>query len=229
MKTDFREVKQEIHHRIVSGQWSPGQLLPNEVDLAAEFDCARATVNRAMRELAEEGLIDRKRKAGTRVRNVRRRRASFDILRARKEVEALGARYRFVIARRYEQDAPDWVRARLDLPEEARVLHVVTLHHADGSPFQLDDRWINLEALPDAREVDFDAESPNEWLLHKAPFAEAEMCLSACRADDDMARFLGCARDEALLLNERSIWQDDVALAYARIVYGPGYRMTAQY
>ena len=36
-------------------------------ELAAEFGCARSTVNRALRELAEAGFLERRRKAGTRI------------------------------------------------------------------------------------------------------------------------------------------------------------------
>ncbi len=94
MKTAFRDVKQDVRRRIVQGVWAPGALVPNEVDLAAEFQCSRATVNRAMRELAEEGLVERKRKAGTRVLKSPTRQARFNIPIVRKEIEARGLFYR---------------------------------------------------------------------------------------------------------------------------------------
>ena len=166
MKADFRALKQELRQRIVQGIWPPGTLLPNEVDLAAEFSCARATVNRAMRELAEEGLVERKRKAGTRVRQAPLRQARFSIPLVRQEIEAQGAAYRYALVRREEQDAPDWLRARLGLGLGARVLHLICMHYADGNPYQLEDRWINLEALPDAAGADFAAtrDQMNGWL-----------------------------------------------------------------
>ena len=42
-------------------------MIPGEEALAREFGCARATVNRALRDLAEAGVLERRRKAGTRV------------------------------------------------------------------------------------------------------------------------------------------------------------------
>ncbi len=57
----------EVLRRIHCRDWEPGEQIPNEADLALEFGCARATVNRALRTLAESGVLDRKRKAGTRV------------------------------------------------------------------------------------------------------------------------------------------------------------------
>ena len=63
-KVSFRDVKAEILRRITQQEWVPGALLPGEVDLAAEFAVARATVNRAMRELTEEGLLERANSVG---------------------------------------------------------------------------------------------------------------------------------------------------------------------
>ena len=47
--------------------WPPGALIPGEEALAQEFGVARATVNRALSELARAGVLERRRKAGTRV------------------------------------------------------------------------------------------------------------------------------------------------------------------
>ena len=90
MSVNFRDVKADLLARIMQGEWAPDSLLPNEVDLAETYGCARATVNRAMRELAEEGLIERRRKAGTRVRAVPIRQARFSIPIVRQEIEDQG-------------------------------------------------------------------------------------------------------------------------------------------
>ncbi len=43
-------------------------VLPRDEDQAADLGCSRATVQRAMQELAAAGRIDRRRKGGTQVR-----------------------------------------------------------------------------------------------------------------------------------------------------------------
>ena len=91
MKATYKDVKSDILSKITKGEWAPGSLVPNEVDLAATYGCARATVNRAMRELADDGLIERRRKAGTRVRMTPIRQARFDIPIVRAEIEEKGA------------------------------------------------------------------------------------------------------------------------------------------
>ena len=93
--------------------------MPGEVDLAEEFGCARATVNRAMRELADEGFIDRKRKAGTRIKSSPTRHAKFAIPLIRDEIENSGETYRYALIRRDTPKTPDWLRARLALSPQA--------------------------------------------------------------------------------------------------------------
>ena len=75
----YRDIHGALLARIRSGDLLPGALLPNELELAAEFGVARATVSRAMKELSDEGVIERRRKAGTRVRAAPVRHARFEM------------------------------------------------------------------------------------------------------------------------------------------------------
>ncbi|PID35483.1 MAG: GntR family transcriptional regulator [Rhodobacterales bacterium] len=229
VKTGYQQVKEDIRRRIVEGFWGPGDLLPNEVNLAGEFGCARATVNRAMQELAEEGLVERKRKAGTRVRMSPERQARFAIPIVRKEIEARGAVYRYVLLDRAVSDAPDWLCARLGLAESGRVLRLTCLHFADDIPYQFEDRWINLAALPQAVEADFSALGPNEWLVAEVPYSDAEISFSALTAEAEVAGHLNCAVGDALFMAERATWFEGNAITYVRLVFHRGYRMTARY
>ena len=92
-RVSFRTIKDEIARRIGDKVWPPGTLIPGEAALADEFGAARATVNRALQELARTGLLERKRKAGTRValNPVRQARLSIPIV--GEEIAALGQTY----------------------------------------------------------------------------------------------------------------------------------------
>ncbi|MDR1282048.1 MAG: GntR family transcriptional regulator, partial [Opitutaceae bacterium] len=57
-----------LARRIRTGFWRTGEVIPAEIDLAAEFRCSRGTVNRAVSQLAREGRVERRTRAGTRVR-----------------------------------------------------------------------------------------------------------------------------------------------------------------
>ncbi|MCY4314378.1 MAG: GntR family transcriptional regulator, partial [Gammaproteobacteria bacterium] len=61
----WQNIQDMLRRRIIDGTWKPGELIPSEKRLAEEFQCARATVNRALRGLADKGLLDRRRRAGS--------------------------------------------------------------------------------------------------------------------------------------------------------------------
>lgn len=229
MKATYRYVKTDILSKITTGTWVPGSLIPNEVELAAAYGCARATVNRAVRELADEGLVERRRKAGTRVCMAPVRQARFDIPIVRKEIEEQGAAYRYKLVTSEQVTAPDWLRARIDLGAGDRVLHLICMHYADGSPYQHEDRWINLTPLPTAAKADFSATGPNEWLVSTVPFSDAEISFVAASADADMASFLGGTTGDPLFRVERSTWWEGRALTFVSLTFRPGHRMTTRY
>ena len=229
MPATYRDIKADILRKITQGEWKPGSLIPSEMALAESYGSARATVNRAMRELAEDGLIERKRKSGSRVRLAPVRQATFDIPIIRREIEEQGAIYRYSLAGSEVIRAPDWLRARLGLPPDASVRHVVCLHFANGFPYQLEDRWINLKLLPQARHADFSAQGPNEWLISQIPFSEVEISMSATSADETQAAQLSCAGGDPLLQIERSTRWNDRPVTFVRLLHHRGHRMTTRY
>lgn len=60
-----RQVYLVLRERIASGGMNAGDALPGEQALAGEHNVSRITVRRALAELEREGLIDRRRGAGT--------------------------------------------------------------------------------------------------------------------------------------------------------------------
>ena len=55
----YQQVKEHIARKIQDGSWKAGDRLPSENDLVTQFGMSRMTVNRALRELAEQGVIVR--------------------------------------------------------------------------------------------------------------------------------------------------------------------------
>lgn len=228
-RPSFRVLKAEFLRRIRARIWAPGALIPGELELAGEFGCARATINRALTELAEEGVIERRRRAGTRVKLSPVRQARFEIPIVRAEIEATGAAYRYALVDRAVGPAPDWLRALRDLPEGARMLHLICMHYADDRPFQHEERWINIAAVPQVETADFISSGPNEWLVQAVPFTDAEIGFSATAADPRLAEFLALAPGEPVMLAERTTWLEGQLVTHARLHFGRGYRMTTRY
>ena len=227
-KISYQDIKALALKRIRNKTWPPGSIMPGEVELAGEFGCARATVNRAMRELADEGFIDRKRKAGTRIKASPTRHAKFTIPLIRDEIESSGETYRYVLIRRDTPKTPDWLRARLALSLQADVLHLKCLHYAGSKPFQFEDRWINLDAVPKAAQQNFEMTGPNEWLVQEVPFTDVELTFSSMNADLQTAELLGVSEGAALFTIERITWLEKRPITFAKLYYFSGYQMTSR-
>src|ERR1700751_3004638 len=61
----YQQLFDAIEQGIRSGRYSPGQKLPSEAALEAEFDISRITVVRALRELQQRGMVQRRAGSGT--------------------------------------------------------------------------------------------------------------------------------------------------------------------
>ncbi len=228
IRTGYQDVKTHILSQIRANIWAPGSTLPNEVDLAATLGCARATISRAMRELVDEGILERKRKAGTKVKTNPTRRAQFAIPIIREEIEKTGAPYRYDLVERRILAAPDWLRSRLDLPSKTQVLHIRCMHYAAQNPYQFEDRWINLDAVPQAETFDFKSLGPNEWLVKEVPFTDGNLEFSASNATSEIAAFLQVPENTAVFTSERTTWLNNQNVTYARLYFTRDYKMTTQ-
>lgn len=202
----YQKIKREMLARIQAGEWKPGEVIPGEQALSESFGCARVTVNRALRELAEQGLVERKRKAGTIISQRHARAESFTIPLVKDEVEARGASYGYRLLDRRVEKPKASIAQKLNISSSKKALHVFSLHFADGRPFQLENRWINLDVVPKAKAESFEDEGPNSWLVSYVPYTDAEHELSAVNASAEEADLLGVTAGDALFRIERRTW-----------------------
>ncbi len=225
MPLSWQEVHDEALGRIHRREWLPGALIPNEAELAEELGCARATVNRALRALAQAGWLERRRKAGTRVAQTPQRQAQLAIPIIRQEIENLGQRFSHRVLLRKQGPLPKPVQATLDLPGTARVEQLRTLYMADDRAYALENRWVHLRAAPGFAEADLDQISPNEWLVLNAPFAHGTFDYSATAATREEASHLDCPPNTPVMTLERCTFSPTAPVTHVKLTYAPGYRL----
>lgn len=222
----FREIKRIVLDRIRNRVWPPDTYLPSETELAEEFSSTRTTVNRALRELAEEGYLERKRKAGTRVLKAPVRKAQFSIPLVRDEITASGASYGYALVDSERRKAPAWLSARLNLEQNQPVLHIRCMHYANGAPFQFETRWIVIDSVPAVAKADFSEQGPNDWLVQQVPFTDVELTFMATKADQTVADFLQAPLGDPIFTVERITWLNGAPVTHAKLYFAPGYRMS---
>lgn len=225
----YRRVKQYIADRIAAGVWQVGQRLPSEHELAAQFDCARMTVNRAVRELTDEGRLVRLQGVGTFVAQPKAQSALFEVRSIADEIRARGHRHGCrVLAAAAQTDAA--VAASLGLPSAAGLFHTQLVHDEDGMPIQYEDRWVNPSAAPDYLQQDFTVVTPHDYLTEVAPFSEGEHIIEARMPPKAVAEVLAMARGEPCLVVERRTWSGNLAVTFVRLWFPAGrYRLQGRF
>lgn len=222
---NWRSVQDEVLRRIHAREWVPGDLIPNEVDLAVEFGCARSTVNRALRSLAESGMLDRRRKAGTRVAMQPVAKATLEIAVIRKEIEDRGQKYGYQLIERVRVVPPFAISGAMQTSADATLLYVRALHLADDAPYALEERWINPAVVQDVLHETFETVSANEWLLKHAPYTHGEIAFSAANAAENESAALGCDAFNALFAIDRLTWDKGRSVTKVRLLFAPGHQL----
>jgi len=226
-RMSWQSVRDEALHRIHSQIWPAGTRIPDEAALAAELGCARATVNRALRDLADAGLLERRRRGGTRVALTPVRKAVFTIPIIRQDIEARGhtAGYTLLDDRLLSMSDISDAAVPENGPETLRRIRA--LHSADDTAFCLEDRWLNPKIAPP--DTGFETLSANEWLVRTVNYAAGELSVGAISAGLSIARHLNCEPGTALLVLERTTRGPAGGttgfITAVRLIYAPGYRI----
>lgn len=226
----WQAVQAEVLARIRSGVWPAGELIPTETELASEFSCARATVNRALTSLAASGLIERRRKVGTRVAKHPPQQSTMPKRSIKDEIEAKGATFGYRLVSFEEVTAPAEVAAQMMLPRDSKTIEVRAEFTKDGNPYCGEIRWINPAATPQLKAGLFKNLPAEEWLASHVALNHGSMSVSATSSGENpasVAEALNLQADSPLLLIERTVWADAVPVSLSRQFFLAGHTLSA--
>ncbi|AKG07367.1 GntR family transcriptional regulator [Moraxella bovoculi] len=209
----YLRIKQDILTRIHAGEWVVGSAIPTEMVLTKEFGVARMTVNRALKELTDERVLERRQGSGTFVAQQKFNRAYVNIRNIAHDIEQQGKRYTAKVLSKSiicHADIESHLRSAL-LNEFAlmsdgldgdqpAIFEVKILHFADDTPVQYEERWVNAELLPEFIEQDFSQVNTSEFLIANLPLEYGSYTISAVNADDQVAAALQIQSHDAVLL-----------------------------
>ncbi|WP_038166582.1 histidine utilization repressor [Thiomonas sp. FB-6] len=219
----YQVVKQHLKTGLEHGRWKPGTLMPSESALVTQFGVSRMTVNRALRELQSEGLVERVQGVGTFAAQLHKLSATLSIRDMREHVESRGLPYRMGVHLLREESAPPMVAQRFGLKEGTPVFHSLAVHYEGDVPLQCEDRWVNPAAAPHYLSTDFSASTPTQYLLEVAPTWEASYTIEATMPSRQEARLLKIDATEPCLVVTRSTVSRGTPVTLVRLVH-PGSR-----
>ncbi len=214
----------------MSGTLKPGDRIPPEAELGEAYGLSRMTVNKAISALAAAGLVVRRRGAGSFVASPASQETILEIHDIQAEVQSAGHRYRHEVLERTARRATSDDRARLGIAGPGRVLSVRVRHFADDRPFVVEDRTINLAAVPEAASASFDVVPPGTWLLKRIPWTDAEHRIRAVPASKEVAALLDMPAEAPCLVIERATWRSGAPVTSVHLTYpGDRHQLTARF
>jgi GntR family histidine utilization transcriptional repressor len=215
-------IRHDIEARIHSGEWRPGHRIPFEHELVAAYGCSRATVSKALGGLAKDGLIERRRKAGSFVAHPQVHSAVLEVPDLAQVIAARGEDYRWQLTNRRATDGA----GEVPLP----ALLVEGMHYGGGEPFALEHRLIALAAVPDAAHESFVDQAPGTWLLHHVPWTAARHRIRAVEATAAEAKALGLRPRGACLELDRTTWRAGQVVTRVRQLFrGDRFDLVAEF
>ena len=219
----YARIKQALKHGLAAGAWAAGDQMPSEAELVAQHGVSRMTVNRALKELQAEGLVERVQGVGTFAARLHRVSSTLTIRDLHEEIEARGHSHLVDVRFVREERAGAALAQQLGLAEGERVFHSLMVHSDNGVPLQCEDRYVNPARAPDYLKVDFARTTPTQHLLEVAPLWEAQFTIEAGLPTAQEARLLGLAPGDPCLIVVRRTVSRGATVTLVRLVH-PGSR-----
>jgi GntR family histidine utilization transcriptional repressor len=229
-KPRYQQLKDLIIGRISCGDLRPHDRVPSENELVGQMNVSRMTANRALRELTDEGYVERIAGRGTFVSDFRSRSHVLEVHNIADEIARRGHRHSCEVLRNSRQHARGEVARALHIDQGVDVFHLLLVHYEDGTPIQVEDRHVLAEFASGCGEQDFRSVTPSAYLTAISPLQEAEQVVRAQMPNGAVRAQLLMRENEPCLVVVRRTWSHGRPVTFARLHHpGSCYELTGHY
>jgi GntR family histidine utilization transcriptional repressor len=219
----YLQVKDFILERIAGGALRAGERVPSENELTRTLTVSRMTANRALRELAADGVLVRVAGVGTFVAEQRVHAHPLEVRNIADEIRARGHEYRVKVLALDSLSASRELAERCGVKPGAQLDYSLLTHFEDAAPLQVEERYVNPQVAPGYLRNDFSRTTPHEFLIRVAPLQRAEHIVRALVPERRIRRLLRLEAGEACLLIMRRTFSHG-RIASVADLYHPGSR-----
>lgn len=229
-KPRYQQLKEMIIERISSGELRPLDRVPSENELVESMRVSRMTANRALRELNDEGYVERIAGRGTFVADMRSRSHALEVHNIADEIAQRGHSHSSEVVRASRQRARGELAHALHVDPGTDVFHLLLVHFENTVPVQVEDRHVLADFAPDCLQQDFTKVTPSAYLTGISPLAEAEHLVRASVPNAAIRQQLQMGEAEPSLVILRRTWSQGRPVTLARLHHpGSRYELTGHY
>ncbi|WP_202436451.1 histidine utilization repressor [Vibrio eleionomae] len=219
----YAKVKQAITQQIHSGEWQPDQRVPSESEMVKALNVSRMTVNRALRELTDEGILIRQQGVGTFVARKKAHSALFEVHNIADEIAGRGHQHKAKLIEIVKAKASMEEAVNLGVRTNHPIFRAIILHCDNDTPIQIEYRVVNAELAPDYDRQEFQHNEAYHYLNQAAPMTAGEHLVEAIIATPEECALLQIDQSEPCLQIKRRTWSHDQLVTNARLL-SPGSR-----
>lgn len=229
-KPRYQQLKDLIIGRIFSGELKPSDRVPSENELVEAMNVSRMTANRALRELNDEGYVERIAGRGTFVSDFRSQSHLLKVQNIADEIASRGHTHSSKVIRQSRQHARGDVAKALHVEQGTDIFHLLLVHYESNVPVQVEDRHIVASFAPGCLDQDFERVTPSAYLTSVAPLQEAEQIVRASMPNRAVRRHLEMNEGEPALVVIRRTWSKGRPVTFGRLHHpGSRYELAGHY
>jgi GntR family transcriptional regulator len=206
----YVQIRETLRDQIKTGVLKPGQKLPAEDELAAQFGVSRMTVRQGISDLTDEGMLYRRRGIGTFVTQFHVERDHNKLTGYFETAEAEGFRAEVRLLSREVVPAKLMIARALALPETEPVIRIQTLRLANDVPVTIYDEYVPYKLCPELLVEDLHSRPAWQTLeKHGYIIKRAVQRIEARAAEGQVADLLNIDEDAPILFKNRVIYAED--------------------
>jgi GntR family histidine utilization transcriptional repressor len=217
VKPRFQHIKDHILDGIHRHLYVAGCKIPSELELARDFGVSRMTVNKALCELADEGVLLRFSGDGTYVAENKIAAPLLDMNNIRQEISARGHHYVAEVVRLCALAADEETAQYLEVEPGATLYYSLIVHREDGQAVQLEERFLQAQCAPGYLQQDFTAQTPNVFLRNTSQLTDIEHTIRAVMPGTREQSLLEIGAQEPCLLVLRRSWSHKSLVCFAKL------------
>jgi GntR family transcriptional regulator len=202
----YARLRDVLTSRIAGGEWVHGTPLPSENALADAFGVSVGTIRKALQQLVDEGLLERRHGNGTFVRRAKLDKSLHRFFRYAGNSAERGPESR-ILSRRIDAAGED-DRVKLDLTLDERVIRIERLRLWGEEPFLAERIVLPLHRFAPLMNAKLEELGPFLYPIYEERcreiVASAKEELRFSSADAATARLLGCVRGDSIVVISRT-------------------------
>ncbi|MBV4473434.1 MULTISPECIES: GntR family transcriptional regulator [Pseudomonas] len=202
----YQRLRDQLAEQIANNRWRPGEAIPTEAALSAEYQLSTGTVRKAIDALVSEGILERQQGRGTFIRRAQFQSSLFRFFR----FQTVSGERQVPESRILSIEpiaAPSAVAQALGLPADAPVIRIVRVRLLDVKPVLAEEIWLPRQRFQALLEIDLSREGPLLYPIYEEVcgqvVASAEETLTAESVNDVHARLLQVAVNSPVIVIER--------------------------